>query len=312
MLYRPGRALGLLLVALLAVPAAAVVIDSGDGSGNTTPPVDDFGFDHLGVADDNLSVIYLGWRWVLTANHVHEEPVTFFGNVYLPEPGPGIRLDGPDPSIQPDLLVYRLQQAPPLPVLPLSSTPVAVNDEVHCIGHGWNREADLTYWDVLWNETIAPGIYRGYKKATGRSVRWGRNEVTEADFDQELENGSGTVVSVTRSFATVFDETGGSVDESQAVSGDSGGGCFAKRGGEWELVGLTYARSLLVGQDQNWAVFGNESLAADVAYYRPQILSIISPAIPALPGAWGFVLAAGLVGSARAAGRRRPSDRERR
>lgn len=306
MLQRLRRTFGCVLAGLLAVPAAAVVIDTGDGSGNTTAPVDDFGFDHLGVAGNGFSVVYLGWRWVLTANHVGEQPATFLGSAYAPVAGSSTRLDGPDSSVKPDLRVYRLEQAPPLPTLPLSDTPVALSEEVHCVGNGWNRKPDLVYWDPLWNPTVAPGVYRGYERdgSGGRAVRWGRNQASEVELDQEIENGSGTVVSVTRSFVTVFDESGGSVDELQAVNGDSGGGCFAKRGGDWELVGLMYARSLELGQDQNTAVFGNETLAADVAFYRAQILSIITPAIPALPGAWGFVLAAGLAGSARAVGRK--------
>lgn len=43
-----------------ASAARAVVIDSGDGTGNTAPPADDFGFENVGVTDTNLSGIYLG------------------------------------------------------------------------------------------------------------------------------------------------------------------------------------------------------------------------------------------------------------
>jgi hypothetical protein len=39
----------------------------------------------------------------------------------------------------------------------------------------------------------------------------------------------------------LFDEAGGTTHELQAVVGDSGGGCFAKRGSTWELVGVMFA-----------------------------------------------------------------------
>jgi hypothetical protein len=63
------RLLAWFVAALLSSSAHGVVIDSGDGTGNTTPPADDFGFENVGSAS-GLSGIYLGGGWVLTANHV--------------------------------------------------------------------------------------------------------------------------------------------------------------------------------------------------------------------------------------------------
>jgi hypothetical protein len=39
---------------LIARAAHGVVISSGTGSGNTTAPADDFGFENVGVTDTNL------------------------------------------------------------------------------------------------------------------------------------------------------------------------------------------------------------------------------------------------------------------
>ena len=65
-LYRIG--LSALLWCGLASPAAAVLIDSGDGTGNTTAPADDPGFIHIGKRSQ-FSAVYVGNGWVLTANH---------------------------------------------------------------------------------------------------------------------------------------------------------------------------------------------------------------------------------------------------
>ena len=63
------RTLLLALALLLAAPAQALVYVSGDGQGNTSPPPDDPGWDHMGRVS-GLNGIYLGNGWVLTANHV--------------------------------------------------------------------------------------------------------------------------------------------------------------------------------------------------------------------------------------------------
>ena len=48
-----------------------MIIASGDGTGNTTAPADDPGFANVGNRG-GLTGVYLGRRWVLTANHVGE------------------------------------------------------------------------------------------------------------------------------------------------------------------------------------------------------------------------------------------------
>lgn len=55
------------------------MISSGDGSGNTTAPVDDPGFGNVG-ARGNATAVYLGNQWVLTANHVGTGSVVLGGD----------------------------------------------------------------------------------------------------------------------------------------------------------------------------------------------------------------------------------------
>ena len=286
-----GFAALMLCLAAGSAPAGAVVIDGGDGSGNTSPPGDDPGWDAVGIAE-GLTGVYLGRGWVLTANHVGEKDITLAGVVYPAVIGSKIRFMT-DASTAADLAVYRIVGRPRLPEVVLSaSPPVAGVDEVTLIGNGWNREPTLTEWTASWTE-VPPGpvVYSGFKQGTGRSMRWGGNVVEEA----------GVIVTTTESFLVTFDKSGGVLYESQAVPGDSGGAVFIKRNDAWELVGILFSRLLFTDQPSETAVFGNQSAAADVSFYREQILAAMNPEIPALPLPAVFVLAGVLGASARRA-----------
>jgi hypothetical protein len=304
------RSLVWLAAALLASAAHGVVIDSGDGTGNTTPPPDDFGFESVGVTDTGLSGVYLGGSWVLTANHVDSRPITLLGVTYQPVAGSEAPVLNPSPP-HPDLIVYRIDGFPPLPSPVLSNAMPTVGEAVWCSGRGWPREPDQTTWSATWQENPPPPqvVFRGYKRtfSVPHVRRWGTNAVSLAN----------TVVLNTTAFQALFDETGGTEHESQAVTGDSGGGCFAKRGDTWQLVGLTYAM-LVFGdgaggnpdQPANTAVYGNGTLAADIFTYRAQIEALTPPVVPALPPLGVGLLALMLVLTA-SAGYLRPSSTRR-
>jgi len=307
--------LGLASLVLLAAPAAtAVVIDTGDGTGNTAPPPDDFGFERVGVTDNGLSGIYLGSSWVLTANHVGSRTITILGQAYDPLPGTGVRLANVS-GVGPDLYVYRINGHPPLPPVVLADTGPLLGEEVTCSGNGWNREPSPTTWNANWEESTPPPVYDGFKRGVGRARRWGRNDASAVGQDVDLVNGSGVTVSSTHAFLTEFDDVGGAPDESLAVQGDSGGGCFAKRAGTWELVGVMFAMGTFgdpngepdppPAQPANTAVYGNATYAADVAYYHDQIQDLTPTPVPGLvgPAAGALVavlaLAGGLVARTR-------------
>ncbi len=295
-------------VAALAAPlaASAVVIVTGDGTGNTTPPADDPGFANVGVSTTTgFSGVYLGNGWVLTANHVPEQPILLNGFVYAPVVASKVRLQNPS-GPQPDLAVWRVNGFPALPPLVLSNATPTIGEEVVCIGNGWNRTASEVTWNVNWEEAPPP-VYAGFKRGSGKSMRWGRNLVTAA----------GNVINDTRAVEVAFDQLGGSTHEFQAVGGDSGGGCFAKRAGTWELVGVMFARTLVPdpndpgtpppAQSANTAAYGNLSILADVAFYRSEIEASTPPPgeVPALPPLAAAALAALLAWTARAQLRRR-------
>ncbi len=285
---RRGAALALCALWLCAVPAAAVVIVTGDGSGNTTAPSDDPGFAHVGVTGNSLTGIYLGYGWFLTANHVGETSIRLGGITYPAVPGSKVQLVHtpavpPNPPVYADLALVRIVGEPPLAPLVLSSATPSIGNLVTMIGNGFDRQTTQTCWDASFVERSCSGpppAYRGYEPlGSQRTIRWGRNDVFAVGIDVPIWP------TTTRSFQVDFDQSGIS-HEAQAVPGDSGGAVFLKRGSpsQWELVGVMFATLVYTNQPADTAVFGDGTLSVDVAHYHAQIQSIITaPLIPALP-----------------------------
>lgn len=265
-------ALAQLIVALAAwsAPAHAVVITTGDGTGNTSAPPDDPGFDHVG--DKGTTGVYLGDRWVLTANHANATDIDFGGTNYAAVAGTEVQLM--TGALASDLLIYRVWPEPPLPGVTLADSTPLVGETVTMIGRGNNRSIDKTYWDGSWLEVIPPAayMYEGWKQSPGRTIRWGTNEITLVGFDLTA---AGTT---SREFGVDFDDF---VDEGQAVQGDSGGAVFVKRAGQWQLLGIMNLVSSFVGQPTKTEVFGNRTYSIDIPFYRDQILAVMATGVPA-------------------------------
>ena len=102
-------------ISLLASPARAVVISSGDGLGNTTAAIDDFGFANVGVCGGG-SAVYLGYGWVITAAHMQMGDVSFNDQSYGYNPDSISYLTNPSElglSGSPDLKLFQLTQYSP-------------------------------------------------------------------------------------------------------------------------------------------------------------------------------------------------------
>ena len=260
----------LLLALAVSLPALAVVVRPGGSEEWTQRPADDPGFAHVGTVG-GLSAVYLGRGWVLTASHVvkAESPILVLGGgTYRAVPESMVQLET-RPGVRADLELFRLEVEPELPALVIAREEPAPGEVVTLVGNGWTPEAPELHWNGEWQEVEpARAVYVGFRRGEAGVMRWGRNAVTWVG--REVEMGS----SVTRSFETRFDRTGGPDGESTAVSGDSGGAVFAKRGGRWELAGILYARSTHKGQPAGTIAFGNITQVVELSYYSEQIFDL--------------------------------------
>ncbi len=253
--------------------AQAVLIDLGQGTGNTTAPGDDPGWANVGITN-GASAVYLGNGWVLTATHVSTTADIILGGVPYSR---DLNTHTPlwtDPWTVSDMHLVKILGDPGLPSLTLSSVQLELNDSVLMIGRGENRQTSLSYYDASFNEITPPppATYRGYKwGGLGRTMRWGTNQISDRDIALGGPNNAVTV-----SYAAVFNNTLGATSEAAAVNGDSGGAVFSKVSGGWELVGIMLSRDIYSGQPVSGVtVYGNSTYFADLSFYHDQIMAIV-------------------------------------
>jgi len=297
----PPCAVAAAAVILFAGSASAVIIDNGDGTGNTTaPPVNAAGWDHVGTVG-GASGVYLGNRWVLTAFHVAAGDLTLDGVTYQRDTNvDSVRIENPGGqglTQFTDLRLFKLADDPGLPKLEIASLGPVTDETVQLIGVGRDRAAALTPYFIdtdtdppTWSTSASPdadATAAGYQWLGTRTKRWGTNTISDPDqiFDtdepQAVNAGNGDVLS----FFTDFDDTGGVTDEAQAAAGDSGGAVFRFNAdtAEWELLGLMHAISFFEGQPgfdaagTRSAVYGNLTWAADLSAYRDSINAVVVP-----------------------------------
>ncbi len=267
----------------------AVVLVGGDGSGNTTAPPDDPGFNNVGNRGVYLGNIG-GNFWVLTAAHVGAGSINLAGTIYNHVAGSTVTISNPSGqglSATTDLAVFRINSDPGLPNLSISSTAPAVGSNVTLIGDGLDREAAQISWHVdtstnpfTWTEGGAnPNVF-GFKPAGTSTKRWGTNVLTAPGANQVIDVGFGD----SRVLSMTFDQAGGD-DEATLALGDSGGGLFHKNGSAWELAGILLAVGTVSGQPSNTSIFTLPAFSADLAFYRDEILSVTAVPEPSLTAA---------------------------
>ena len=117
--WRPGVSGAVcagLLLCLAPLPGLGVLIDSGDGRGNTSAPADDPGWERLATRapcppNCGLTYFYLGQGWVITARHVGARDALFEdGRVYAVVPNSAHEIGGGGV----DLMLFRIRGGPDL------------------------------------------------------------------------------------------------------------------------------------------------------------------------------------------------------
>ncbi len=257
-----------LWLGFVAMPASAVLIDTGDGSGNTEPADWPFysqpGFEYVG-SRGGLSAIYLGDGWVITANHVGAGDVVIDEVAYPWVPGSAQRLKNPD-GTNTDLLMFEIDPHPGLPRIPIAEDSPAFQTFLLIKGNGRDRGDEIA-WDP--HGQSPPGLSLGYEWAASRSLRWGSNYLEVYPIGGKVFN--------TVAFGSRFDPDG-PFDECQAVTGDSGGGVFV-----WDpsqsgfvLAGLVLAIVEFSNQPAATSIHGQSTYYADLAYYQEEILAVMN------------------------------------
>ena len=238
-----------LLLIALAVPntVSAVVLKAGDGTGNESAPVDDPGFANAGRVGAGTG-IYLGNRWVLTANHVGARSITFGGETFEPIPGESIQIGNPQDrglSANTDMLLFRIAEEPELPELRIGCRQPRSGEQLVLMGHGRDRDTEISAWDVqvgpgpqddVWTPTASTAVASevGFRTQSTRTLRWGLAPVRQSN--RPIITGNGDVISI----ETTFPRFGTSPNLSRAATGDSGGPVFHKNGDFWELIGMIH------------------------------------------------------------------------
>lgn len=320
-LLRTARVVAAFCCALTLVPAtaSAIVVRSGaanntgasltaaGGPGDASQP----GFVNMGHLNVNgPAVTYLDNGWVLTAGHNAVNSATtvrFEGVSFSVDLSSITFLRNADNSLS-DLKLMRLSGDPGLPpitpALISSSTP---SGRQIMIGNGFERGAE-TYWHAdksqtpwVWTEQSPPVVpgpddYAGYKTIGNNDTRWGEDNVQQTGLFMLTYFDNQNQPHFVHGYRTQFDDadyTGVAAltHEAQVTVGDSGGGVFTLDNGEWKLGGIIVARLNSFSGQPASAVYGNQTLIADLSYYRDEILSIIVPEPSSLALAGGGMLA---------------------
>ncbi|NJL30584.1 MAG: trypsin-like peptidase domain-containing protein [Phycisphaerales bacterium] len=276
-----GLTLG--LAGFVVSPDATLALVVRTGNGNDSAPIEDQGWSHVGSIG-NGSGVYMGNGWVLTARHVNRNtPFNLDGIDYslTGQTVPIAPVAGDSGS--PDLLLFRINNAPNLPLMPIRQTSITPGTAVTMIGTG----SIVGSGEKSYSTGIGANALVGFDVSATRSKLWGENTVWRT-YEQNIDdnrdlitlNNGDTLNDLffnglgysSRTFTTHFnketyDGESSRTHEAQAQGGDSGAGVFANNAGTWELSGLMVS---IFGYRSNSAIYhGTGALTNDILGGRP-------------------------------------------
>ncbi len=239
----------------------------------------------------NASGVYLGYNpntsrgWVLSADHVAAPTsITVNGNLYSVQSGTRIGTS--------DLKLYEIGGGGSDPALPgLSSVALASN--VASTG-----ESVLMFGRGFTNSTTAPYTWETPGSDESNGMRWGTNTITQlATVDDNPY--------IITDFSNLADLSV-TAYEAQGATGDSGGGLFIFRFGQWQLAGIAHfvddGPDLLepfgspTGDDVvNPSEFGDFTGYSDVQAYLNTIQGITGTLVPEPSSLWFAISGIGLL-----------------
>ncbi len=208
----------LAFLALLAGPSLGIIVINPDETECQSPPSNGAPWNYVARLENKFgpraSGVYLGNRYVLTANHVDEDinVVHLNGTNYAKD-------ESFKPVILPgDLRVMRILGDPGLPVLPLiGAAESELNKPCTMIGYGAGKGAPIPGQGWEWGDD------------TTRVKRWATN-MAESQYHLDAQSHAPFV-------STAFDIAAGPRTGQIAIA-DSGCGLFENFDGVWKLVGI--------------------------------------------------------------------------
>ena len=278
-----------------ALPSQAIIVGyPGEDDGLDHSEMDPLRapmVEHVGQLGSGRSgsAVYLGKRWIITANHAFEgrpsDYAVFAGKQYRMNPSRAVRLKnatGSRGTQYTDLVMIPLLDAPDLPPLKINDQTPFTGEVVVLVGCGDTKWSDELTDAQSRAGTVPIPISTAGGPAEGGHPRWGENEVSERDVLVGIPGDRCR----TQAFATIR-QPHRTEHNAQGAAGDSGGGVFVKRGERWELSGV------MLSVFRREEMDASATFIADLSVYREQIEETIPEPSAAL------LLVAGLAGGLR-------------